>query len=148
MSLLPLGNSSADRPAREYQTRLNRGRKLPEANSDLAAAGLFTEFWGPAGGCPVQLEGILPNGEFVYFRARGTKVELEVSANCDGEPHARYIKRLVVANHELGTGVLPVPICVEYIKRWVGDYLRRCQPRARFAGENFTVNEPEETISI
>lgn len=148
MSLLPLGNRSADGPAREYQTRLNRGRKIPEANSELVAAGLFKEFWGPAGGCPVQLQGILHNDEFVYFRARGTKVELEVSAQLDGEPHARYRKKLVVSNHELGTGVLPVPICVAYIKRWLSDYLSRCQPRTRFAGESFTVEEAEESISI
>lgn len=154
MSILPLGNSTADRPAREYQERLNRGR-LPRLICDakcdptLARAELFSEFWGPDGICPVQLMGFLKNGEFVYFRARGKKVELEISATVDAAPHARYSKQLDVKNSELGTGELPAAICVDYVQRWLGDYSKRCGTSEKtYVGEAFTVSEPEEAITL
>ncbi len=148
MSILPMGNTTADQPGREYHARLNGGRKLPAANADLAQARLFKEFWGPSGACPVQLEGILPNGEFVYFRARGNKVELEVSSVYQGPAHAHYLKQLET-NHELGTGVLPQEICVSYIKRWLADYSQRLSnPHAPYSGEQFKVSEPLESIVI
>jgi hypothetical protein len=34
----------------------------------------------PSGVCPVQAEGTLPTGEFYYFRARGSRWSLDVSA--------------------------------------------------------------------
>lgn len=148
MSFLPLGYGTADKPGRDYLARLNGGRKLPPANPRLAQMRLFVEFWGPDGICPVQLEGILPNGEFVYFRARGNKVELEVSSEYQGEPHAHYLK-LLDTNHELGTGALPDEVCVAFIARWIADYSSRLpgihQP---FSGEPFNVSEAEESIVI
>jgi hypothetical protein len=154
MSILPLGNSSADRPAREYQERLNRPRLprlLKDAKSDpaLSASGYFSEFWGPDGICPVQLMGFLKNGEFVYFRARGKKLELEIAATVDGAPHARYSKLLDVRNSELGTGNLPVALSVEYIERWLGDYRSRCGGEDKpYSGAPFELSEAEEAITL
>lgn len=154
MSILPLGNTPADRPAREYQERLNRPRlpqllRDPKSDKTLAQADLFSEFWGPDGACPVQLMGFLRNGEFVYFRSRGKKVEMEVSATVDGAPHACYCKLLNVKNDELGTSRLPIQICVEYIRRWLSDYASRCGSiGSKYKGEPFVVSEPEEEIAI
>lgn len=155
MSIMPLGNSSADRPGRQYQDKLNARAKLPKLISDagenpeLAACGWFSAFWGPAGCCPVQLMGILKNGEAVYFRARGKRVELEVGKDFDSVPHARYIKLLDVTDEELGTGVLPLAICVEYIKRWFAGYISLCgSVETPYCGKSFKVNEPEESISL
>lgn len=146
MSLLPLGNSSADRPARQYHERLNQGRPLPrlgdcQENNELARSGLFSQHFGPCGACPVQLVGYLESGEFVYFRARGRKVELQISRDPDAPVHASYFQELEVVNHELGTGVLPVAICLEYIKNWLSDYASR-------ADKNFKVIEKERSIRI
>jgi len=147
MSILPMGNTDADQPGREYQARLNQEQKLPPANAELAKAGLFQKFWGPAGACPVQLKGILPNGEFVYFRARGNKVELQIFS-VQGIQQAHYLKQLETG-HELGTGMLPEDICVSYIRRWLADYTQRLSnPQERYSGAPFTVTEPVESIVI
>ena len=147
MSILPMGDTTADQPGREYQARLNKERKLPPANPELEKTGLFKKFWGPAGACPVQLKGILPNGEFVYFRARGNKVELQIFS-VQGTEQAHYLKQLET-DHELGTGVLPEEICVSYIKRWMADYTQRLSdPQAPYSGAPFEVTEPVERIAI
>jgi hypothetical protein len=48
-------------------------------------------FTGPFGGCPIQFEGYLNTGEFVYARARETFVEVEVCRTKDdfGDKNAR-----------------------------------------------------------
>ena len=155
MSILPLGTSSSDKPARDYQARLNRLTQpapaqlaaiLPSClleageNAELRASGLIAQHFGPAGICPVQLFGLLENGEFVYFRARGRKVELEISRDPEDEPHAVYRKFLNV-NHELGCGILPVEVCVDFIKAWLADYNSRSQ-------KDFICEEAEETLEL
>lgn len=101
----------------------------------------FSAFCGPWGGCPVQLTGHLKTGEYVYFRARGCRVELEISKTEEQQPHARYLKELHVLNHELGTGVLPAEICTIFISRWLDDYLKRPE-------ETYFVREDRESITI
>lgn len=154
MSILPTGNSSADRPACDYQAHLNRLRlpqvlRNPRCDESLSQSGFFKDFWGPNGICPVQLMGLLKTGEFVYFRARGNKVELEISATVDGAPHARYSKRLDVRNSELGTGALPASICVEFITRWLRDYRQRCSAEfSTYTGAPFLVSEADEEMEL
>lgn len=155
MSILPLGTSPSDKPARDYQARLNRltqpapepfAATLPSCvleageNAELSASGLLARHFGPAGMCPVQLFGLLESGEFVYFRARGRKVELQISRSPEDEPHATYRKKLLV-NHELGCGVLPVEVCVGYIKAWLSDYKSRSL-------KEFSFEEAEETLEL
>ncbi len=152
MSLLPLGNSSADEPAHRYFDHM--GTQLPmwpagaTAHPELRASGFFREFWGPSGGCPVQLMGILKNGDFVYFRARGKKVELEISREVDGEVHACYRKRYEI-KHELGTGILPESVAVPLIKRWLTDYSGKLASlETAYAGEPYELTEVEETLDF
>jgi hypothetical protein len=145
MSLLPLGNSSADQPAHAHQRR--HGGQNPV--SRISKSGCFKTYRGPYGGCPVQFEGTLQNGEYVYFRARGKRVELTVSPNKDANAHATYKKELLITNHELGCGVLPEEICEDFICRWVGDYLSRCSSsQSRYAGAAYVVEEPSESKEI
>ncbi len=93
-------------------------------NLDLAATGLFRTFTGPAGGYPVQLEGTLTTGEFVYFRARGQKASLTVSHTDDlmADPIVRY-EEVVTPDDPQGASTLPVERCVALIKAWLGQYL-------------------------
>ncbi len=143
MSILPLANSSADQPGHNYQASI--GGTAP---ASVASSGLFTRFKGPFGVCPVQLFGMLLSGEAVYFRARGKKVEMEIKSAPHAEPHAHYVKLLDV-NHELGTGILPNDICVEYINRWLADYISRCPAKDQpFRGKSYVENEAESSLVL
>jgi hypothetical protein len=153
MSILPLGTTPADKPGRDYQDRLNG--KLPRLvrdavpHPDLVAKGYFKEFWGPSGMCPVQLMGTLVNGDFVYFRARGSKVVLEVSHLIEGAAHATYRKTVVVEGTELGTGVLPDAYAVACISRWLDDYLTRCGGSGKaYNGESIVIDEAADCIHV
>lgn len=125
---MPLKGTSADRAALDYQRRLNsslpRLLRDAEPHPQLLALDYFREFWGPSGICPVQLMGYLHSGEFVYFRARGRKVSLSFHADADSEPF-RTFECSLDYKHELGTGALPVEICVSYIKDWLREYLQK-----------------------
>lgn len=100
-------------------------RRIPGLHQRLVAGGWFQKAVGPFGGCPVQLYGRLHNGECVYFRARGRFVELEISSPDDHHfenPHRRF-KEEVFIDHELGAGVLPTSVAVEFIEKWLTEYL-------------------------
>lgn len=108
----------------------------------MSLSDYFESCTGPWGACPVQLTGRLKSGEFVYFRARGRRVELEISTDEESTPNVRYSKELHVLNHELGTGVLPTEICLSFISRWLDDYQNR-------QGEpSYFVKEEPESINI
>lgn len=114
---------------------------IPKHKSpELLATGWFTELEGPWGQMPVQFTGRLSSGEYVYFRARGTEISLEIYATAQDADEmenaiACYCKtvkredvvpaRQLAADPEsivLGAGVLAVDTCVALIKEWVSTY--------------------------
>lgn len=88
----------------------------------------FSAHSGPGGKVPVQLIGTLFTGEFVYFRARGLKITLEVAASeadwSAGRLLAKYSKEVEADPGEpFGVGVMEPDDCVEVIKPWLDKYL-------------------------
>jgi hypothetical protein len=101
----------------------------------LEQSGWFSQFWGPSGGFPVQLMGLLTTGETVYFRARGSKITLEVAAcrdDLDGDNViARFRKDVVVdAANEFGASLMPEDEAAELIEQWLGEYRSGARPKA------------------
>lgn len=105
-------------------------------SSDLAATGWFSELTGPWGRVPVQFTATLAEGgEFIYFRARGSKVTLEVYPSQEDEENERnlialysmdYPRKTELADGEVdfGAGVMEVSEAEALIQEWVGTYLR------------------------
>jgi hypothetical protein len=93
--------------------------------------------------------GILQNGEFVYFRARGKTVELTIAPAIDDAPHARYSQTVSVPQSELGAGDLSTPFCLSFIKRHLQDYLARCKsPQDRYSEAPYSVHAPDQVVTI
>ena len=104
-------------------------------HSRLEATGWFTQFWGPAGGFPVQLMGLLTTGEQVYFRARGSKITLEVATSDDDFDSDRVIARfredvVVDAEHEFGASMMDADEAAVLIEQWLGEYRGGARPKA------------------
>lgn len=102
----------------------------------LEATGWFTQFWGPSGGFPVQLMGLLTTGETVYFRARGSRITLEVAASADELDGDRVIARFrqdvtVDAENEFGASLMDVDEAAVLIERWLGEYRSGARPQAK-----------------
>jgi len=101
----------------------------------LVQTGWFSQFWGPAGAFPVQLMGLLTSGETVYFRARGTKITLEVAA-CEDELDgdrviARFRKDAVVnETNPFGASLMDADAAAELIEQWLGEFRSGARPRA------------------
>ena len=93
----------------------------------LIASGWFSDLHGPYGKVPVQFVGSLVSGEYVYFRARGEEVSLEVyPSEADFEADLNLIARYsekVERHDDLGAGLMDNETCVGYIKEWVSTYL-------------------------
>lgn len=101
----------------------------------LEKTGWFRQFWGPAGAFPVQLMGLLTTGELVYFRARGSKVTLEVAASEDefdgAAVIARFRKDVVVDEaHEFGASMMDADEAAELVEQWLGEFLAGARPKA------------------
>lgn len=96
-------------------------RRYPKGlHTRLQQSGWFSRGIGPLGGCPVQLFGQLTTGEFVYFRARGEEVTMEIFQR-GSKPHKCFSEQVFV-DHPLGTGVLPTEQAVAMIERWLTEY--------------------------
>lgn len=101
----------------------------------LEQTGWFTQFWGPAGAFPVQLMGLLTTGETVYFRARGSKITLEVAAcedDLDGDNVlARFRKDVVVdETNQFGASMMGEDEAAELVERWLGEFRSGARPKA------------------
>ena len=101
----------------------------------LEKTGWFSQFWGPAGAFPVQLMGLLTTGELVYFRARGSKITLEVAASedeFDGDSVvARFRKDVVVDEaNEFGASMMDADAAAELIEQWLGEFHAGARPKA------------------
>lgn len=101
----------------------------------LEATGWFTQFWGPSGAFPVQLMGLLTSGETVYFRARGSKITLEVAASEDELVGDRVIARFrkdvpVDADNEFGASLMDEDEAAELIEQWLGEFRGGARPQA------------------
>ncbi len=91
-------------------------------NASILACGRFRSFTGPFGQRPIQGEGYLVTGEFVYFRARETKVEVEVyRTRTDLGLNDR---RLAYFRQEVpyDAGYLPDDWCAQYIVNSIARY--------------------------
>lgn len=99
----------------------------------LEATGLFAQFWGPSGGFPVQLMGVLRTGEQVYFRARGKNITLEVSRSLGDRDNgliARYRKDAIVddGNNQFGASLIDVDEACGLIEGWLIRYIAGDRP--------------------
>lgn len=100
----------------------------------LEATGLFAQFWGPAGGVPVQLMGVLTTGEQVYFRARGKNITLEVSRSQDDPERnngiiARYRKDAIVDDdNPFGASLIDVDEAAGLIDGWLQRFIAGDRP--------------------
>ncbi len=102
----------------------------------LEQTGWFTQFWGPSGAFPVQLMGLLTTGETVYFRARGSRITLEVAASEDELDGDRVIARFrrdvtVDADNEFGASLMDEDAAAELIEQWLGEYRGGARPKAK-----------------
>lgn len=102
----------------------------------LEATGWFVQFWGPSGAFPVQLMGLLTTGETVYFRARGSKITLEVAAREDELDSDRVIARfrkdvVVDADNEFGASLMDEDEAAELIEQWLGEFRGGARPKAQ-----------------
>lgn len=88
---------------------------------DLAAR--FQGFHGPYERCPIQFDGHLNSGEYVYARARETKIEVEVYAgeNDFGDKDARLGHYLEARPYDAGQ--MPYAVFLEYVVSKVDLYL-------------------------
>ncbi len=101
----------------------------------LESLGWFSQFWGPSGGFPVQLMGLLTSGELVYFRARGNKITLEVAASEDeldsDDVIARFRKDVVVdVEHEFGASMMDADEAAALVEQWLGEFRGGARPKA------------------
>lgn len=109
----------------------NEDHEVP--HPDLIATGWFLQFWGPSGQWPVQLIGVLTSGEYVYFRARGSRITLEVAASQEDWSASRYLARFFKRfetsdEYPYGASTLEPEKCVELIKGWLTEYLGGARP--------------------
>ena len=79
--------------------------------------------------------GLLTTGETVYFRARGSKITLEVAASedeLDGDDViARFRKDVVVdETNEFGCSMMPEDEAAELVEQWLGEYRSGARPKA------------------
>lgn len=87
----------------------------------LVRTGWFKGGIGPFGGCPVQVFARLNTGELLYFRARNDMVEMEISIQGQ-QPHRKFSQQVNIPG-ELGAGAMPVSMAVDFIERWLTEYL-------------------------
>ncbi|MDZ4837367.1 MAG: hypothetical protein SGJ27_26575 [Candidatus Melainabacteria bacterium] len=91
----------------------------------LAECGLFTSYTGLYDLAPIQFEAYLKTGEYVYFKARETKVQLFVMADKedlgDDDKHVGNFRTTVKYN----AGVMPADECVAHIIDLVRQYIAR-----------------------
>ncbi|HEY9788054.1 MAG TPA: hypothetical protein V6D17_21880 [Candidatus Obscuribacterales bacterium] len=106
-----------------------RDNDLQVPHPDLVATGWFRQFWGPSGAFPVQLVGVLTSGEYVYFRARGSEIKLNIATSEEDVFSAccptTFRKDCEVnEDNPFGASMLDPACAVELIKNWLTEYFR------------------------
>ena len=97
--------------------------KYQEAKVELMETGLFKEIWMFQGWTPVQGEGILTNGQWFYFRARGDSASLDIAETPWEEPYITTFEEEVTPGEQYAAGYLPADKSKKLIVRWVQSYL-------------------------
>lgn len=100
------------------------------AQTALQDSGCFTHWRGPYGAVPVQFLGELKTGEFVYFRARGRKLSMQIAATQSDWEESRYLANFeepyeapaMDAEDPFGAGLCPADRCVAQILTWLKLY--------------------------
>lgn len=93
-------------------------KSLDQASERIRELGIFSSFDGLKGWLPVQAEGVLKTGEFVYFHARHEIAEMKISRDESFKalPIAHYVAQ------EWDAGWIEGDRCVELIERWISQY--------------------------
>lgn len=80
----------------------------------------------PVGNCPVQIEQYLKTGEYVYFRARGTSVSLELfecKEDFDDNPYGTVIfSRALDYGLDYQAGYLTEADAIRMATFWINEY--------------------------
>lgn len=97
--------------------------KYQEAKAELIETGLFKEIWSLQGWTPVQGEGLLSNGNWFYFHARGENASLDIAVTPWEEPYLARFEEVVTPGERFTAGYLPAERTKELIIRWVQSYL-------------------------
>lgn len=98
----------------------------------LKATGLFATLNGPFGRGPVQFEGTLTTGQFVYFKARETKIEVHIYPSeadfGDDTTRLAYFRETVPYD----AGLMSSNECAFHIERLVRAFVAKLETKRRF----------------
>jgi hypothetical protein len=79
----------------------------------------------PGGNCPVQAEGLLPTGEWYYFRARGCHWSLEISNDEEAWARDEFLFSICEEwGEDFDAGWMPYETAVELATRAINEYMR------------------------
>lgn len=96
------------------------------AQTALLDSGYFQRWQGPFGAVPVQFLAELKTGEFVYFRARGKKLPMQIAATAADWQESRYLASFEepyeLSQEPLGAGLCPKDHCTTQILSWLKQY--------------------------
>ncbi|MDX1987205.1 MAG: hypothetical protein SFV17_11015 [Candidatus Obscuribacter sp.] len=115
-------NSALSEAELEQEEVASRAR----AQTALQDSGYFRRWQGPFGAVPVQFLAELTSGEFVYFRARGKKLSMQIAATAADWQESRYLASFEEpyrhAQDTLGAGLCPADHCTTQILAWLKLY--------------------------
>ena len=97
---------------------------LPSAQEILHSSGLFQRWQGPFGAVPVQFVGELKQGQYVYFRARGSKIAMQIASSEEHWQNNDYLAEFEEPYFDpeggpLQAGLCPGDFCTNKIVAWV-----------------------------
>ena len=98
------------------------------AQAILQQSDLFRHWQGPFGAVPVQLLGELKQGQYIYFRARGSKISMQIASSEAHWQHSEYLATFEEPYFDadsgpLQAGLCPSDFCASKIVDWVKLYL-------------------------
>lgn len=101
---------------------------LQSAQTILQESDLLRRWRGPFGAVPVQLLGELKLGPFVYFRARGCKIAMQIAISEEHWQQSDYLATFEEPyfdpdGGELQAGLCPSNFCADKIVQWVKCYI-------------------------
>lgn len=115
-------NATQTADAADFMQQLD-GSEIRHPNLDRC--GLFSRHTGLYDGCPIQFEGYLHTGEYVYFKARETKVEMYVLRShddlLDADKHLAHYRKTV----EYDAGLLPAVVAAQHVVNLTRQYIQQ-----------------------
>lgn len=97
---------------------------LQSAQEILHHSDLFQRWQGPFGAVPVQFVGELKQGHYVYFRARGKKIAMQIASSEEHWQNSEYLAEFEEPYFDaeggpLQAGLCPSDFCANKIVAWV-----------------------------